>query len=233
MSATGCTLFHSGPNETSLDPAALAATQVSLALEEAVNAERQGQSTKAIRYYEQVQDLTPELAWVNRRLAILYDRSGDDVRAEKAYNDALARQPRDAALLNDLGVFYLHREKWDLAENWFRRSLDASPENALAANNLAMCLAMQGQLRESLRTFTQIVGPAAAHSNLGVLLARQGRTAEAQFHFKEALALDATLRPAGEFLRQMRYIREEPSWPTLDASTDERKGAGLGVPVSH
>ncbi len=209
VGAAGCTALPMGSNEPGLNPAALAASQSSLALEQAENAEQQGQVAKAIRYYEQAQSSDPNLEMIDRRLAVLYDQIGDGARAENAYNTALARQPRDAALLNDFGVFYLHREKWGLAESWFRRSIDAEPQNSLATNNLAMSLAMQGRLRESFDTFAHVVGPAAAHSNLGVLLTRQGRVAEAQAHFEEALALDPTLRPAGEFLGRMAQLQQE------------------------
>jgi tetratricopeptide (TPR) repeat protein len=59
---------------------------------------------------------------------------------------------------------------------------------------------MQGRLNESFPVFAHVVGPAAAYSNIGVLLTRQGRAAEAREHFQRALALDNSIHPAAEFL---------------------------------
>jgi len=107
----------------------------------------------------------------------------------------LQLDPHNADLLNDYGVFHLHREQWLEAGTQFRRALKASPSHQRATTNLATTLAMQDRLQESFDTFTQIVSPAAAHSNLGVLLTRQGRTAEAEQQFQHALAIDATPAP--------------------------------------
>jgi len=64
-------------------------------------------------------------------------------------------------------------------------------------------LAMQNRLQESYEAFSHVVGPAAAYSNIGVLLTRQGRNDEAREHFQNALALDGTVRPASEFLSRL------------------------------
>lgn len=202
--ATGCATFKRNEQQlapaSSLDTRALAKTQASLAARAGEAAEGEGNTEKAIRMYEQARTLDPEWDHLCRRLAVLYDQRGFDDRARTAYEQAVAIAPKDPDLLNDVGVFFLHREKWPTAESWFRRALEAKPDHARATNNLAMTLAMQGRLQESYEVFARVVGPASAYSNLGVLLARQGRTDEAREHFRRALALESSLRPAAEFL---------------------------------
>jgi len=61
-------------------------------------------------------------------------------------------------------------------------------------------MVMQGRWDEGFQTYEIAVGPAAAHSNLGVLLIEQGRWWEAQQHLQTALTIDPTIRPAQELL---------------------------------
>jgi Flp pilus assembly protein TadD len=52
------------------------------------------------------------------------------------FDDALARHPHDATLLNNLGGFHLTRGDRERAERLFRRSLAASPGFPSAVANL-------------------------------------------------------------------------------------------------
>ena len=187
-----------------LGPAALSRSQsVELSLKTAGEMERAGHDRQAAALYDQARTLDPNAADYARRLARLYDRLNRDQDAQQEYRRAIEQAPGDADLLNDFGVFHLRRERWSAAEPWFRKSLDARPDHERAAVNLALCVGMQGRITESYQTFAGIVGAAAAHCNVGVLLARQGRTVEAREHFEQALALDASLRPARELLAQL------------------------------
>jgi Tfp pilus assembly protein PilF len=206
VTVSGCTAIgdSKGPRTSSsldsVDIQGLTESQAALALSRAESVEQQGKIDEAVRYYEQARSLDPKLDYVSRRLAVLYDRSGDAERARAAYERALQIQPGDADLLNDYGVYHLHRESWATAEAWFRRCLEVNRTHRRAMNNLAMSLAMQNRLQESYEVFSQVVGQPAAYSNLGVLLTRQGRVAEAREHFQRALASDPTTRYASDFL---------------------------------
>ncbi len=67
-----------------------------------------------------------------------------------------------------------------------------------------MLRAKQQRLDESLELFQQIVGPAAAHSNLGVLLAKAGKRDEAIEHLEQAQSMDPTLPVPPAFLKHLR-----------------------------
>ncbi len=217
--ASGCASMRSADDgrmlasADSVDAKTLAKSQAALALNKAQAAEQQEKTDEAIRYYEQARMFEPGLVQLNRRLAVLYDRRGDDARAHAAYEQALRLQPHDADLLNDFGVFHLHRENWPAAETWFRRTLTVDATHRRATTNLAMTLAMQNRLKESYDAFAHVVGPAAAYSNLGVLLTRQGRIEEAREHFRRALAIDSTVHPAGQFLSQLDRAPVTPAPP--------------------
>ncbi len=202
--ASGCAAIEEVPGlarASSLDPVAFSKAQADLTRKSGEIAEQQGKLPEAIRHYEQARLLHPEgnepLA---RRLAVLYDRQGEDTKARSTYEELLQQNPHDADLLNDYGVFYLTRDDGPTAEHWLRQALLAQPGHQRAKMNLGKSLALQGRLPESHQAFAEVVGPAAAYSNLGVLLAGQGRTREARDHFQRALALDASLVPARDFL---------------------------------
>ena len=194
----------SQPELPPLGPAALSpAESAQLCWKTAEEMERAGNDLQAAALYEQARTLDPQAYACADRLARLYDRLNADEAAQREYRLAVDRSPDDADLLNDVGVFHLRREHWADAEAWFRRALDAQPGHDRAAVNLAVCLGMQGHLGDSYEAFVQSVGPAAAYCNLGVLLARQGRTGEAREHLQHALSLDRSLQPAHQLLAQL------------------------------
>jgi Flp pilus assembly protein TadD len=66
--------------------------------------------------------------------------------------------------------------------------------------NLGEVLAQEGRMEESYRAFARVLRPAEACSNVGVLLAQQGRTREARGVLRQAVALDQTLAQPRAFL---------------------------------
>jgi Tfp pilus assembly protein PilF len=156
----------------------------------------QGHVREAALLLEKAQRLDPQAAEYPKRLAGLYDLQGDPVRATAEFRRALAASPGDAQLLNDFGCLLDRQGNHDEAEGHLRRAVELEPQNQRAITNLAICVARQGRHQEAFDLFASVVGPAAAHTNVGMLLARGGRTTEAQAAFRNALAIDPTQRQA-------------------------------------
>jgi len=169
-----------------------------------------GHVREAVLLYEKARSLNPKAMDYSRRLAALYDMSGDLAQATAEFNAALAAAPTDADLLNDAGCFHDRKGNPAEAERLLRRAIAASPQHARAQINLGIALAHQGQFQEAFDTFVPIVGPAAAHSNIGMLLAKQGRNEEALRAFHQALALNANLpqaRAAADYIQSVHSSR--------------------------
>ena len=164
----------------------------------------------AVTFYEQARRLDPTATNYSRVLASLYDQLDSKDLAQNEYRKAIEQAPTDADLCNDFGVFYLRREQWADSEVWFRKSLTVQPQHERATTNLAISLGMQNQLKESFDLFHRSAGAAAANSNLGVLLARQGRSDEARHHFQQALALDPSLSSAKSQLALLAAPQNHP-----------------------
>lgn len=153
----------------------------------------QGLHDAAIAQYLRVREIDPTFPGVAHRLALIYDRQGDCDRASEEYARALAAAPRDADLWNDFGYFEYERQRLAESERALRRALEIAPDHPRATINLGLVFAEQGRYQEALELHARIVGPAAARSNLGVILARHGEDAAAQQAFAEALSQDPSL----------------------------------------
>jgi Flp pilus assembly protein TadD len=180
-----------------------------------------GHRRDGILLYERARALDPSLKRICRQLAVLYDQEGRHNEALAEYNKALEQTPRDADLLCDLGFFYYLRDDLPAAEQWLKKALHEAPEHTKARMNLALVWAYQGRLAESFEAFSGQIGPAGAHSNIGMVLAKQGQREAAVAALRNALALEPELPQAQAVLK---YLAAAPlnapdaSRPAMTAS---------------
>jgi len=159
--------------------------------------EKQGLNADAVVQYEKARRLDPKRGpVVARRLAVLYDRLGDDAHALADYKEALTAAPHDADLLNDFGYYHYQRGELDDAEKCFRQALEANHSHLRAAVNLGLTLGKQGKADASLEAFRQVLPASEAYCNVGVLLAQQGKAADARHSLEEALHLEPGMKQA-------------------------------------
>ncbi|HEV3301535.1 MAG TPA: tetratricopeptide repeat protein [Planctomycetaceae bacterium] len=159
-----------------------------------------GHAPEAIILYERARQLNPQEPQVSRFLAVLYDQQGNDARATTEYRKALELAPHDADLLNDFGYYFYRRRDWRHAEEQFRKAIAQTSEHERAWVNLGLALGEQERFQESFEAFSKVLGPAAAHSNVGVILAAHQRKSEAEGAFKQALAIQNDLPQPRAFL---------------------------------
>lgn len=169
-------------------------------VETARTLQSQGHGREAIVLYERARVLNPKEPNVSRFLALLYDQAGNDSRAEAEYRNALEAAPRDADLLNDWGYYHFRRKNWLEAEKHFREAIAVSPNHERASVNLGLALGEQSRYEEAFDAFARNLGPAAAHSNVGVILAGRGHIEQARKEFQKALAIQPDLKQSHSFL---------------------------------
>ncbi|MEZ6066740.1 MAG: tetratricopeptide repeat protein [Planctomycetaceae bacterium] len=159
-----------------------------------------GQDDLAIEQYLRARQFQPSLKGTAHPLAVLYDRQGRIDNAEREYQAAIRESPRDANLLNDYGYFLYSQGDYLAADEWLHRALNYAPDHKTARVNLALSAAEQERYEEALLLFERAVGPAAAHHNVGVVLARHGRMLEAEQHLLAAVKRDPSLELTGEVM---------------------------------
>ena len=137
-------------------------------------------------------------------LAVAREKAGDFTHSIKAYESALALLPDQSEVANDLGRLAFRMGMKDLAEQLFRRYLEAHPDAYSTMNNLATAVRDQGRAAEAIEILRAAIHNAPTNptlwNTLGTVLSEQADYANALIFFDEALRL------APEFA-QARYNR--------------------------
>jgi Tfp pilus assembly protein PilF len=147
-----------------------------------------GQAREAIRHYELARALDPEQCqWVARRLGRLYDRIGDDDRAEIEYAKAYKLDPNNVVLLNDMGYFYYSCGRYDDAKQVLQRALEINPSFDRAWINLGLTHGAQEQYHDAYEAFLKAVTPAESRANVALVMAHNGDYAQAENEMRQAI----------------------------------------------
>lgn len=126
---------------------------------------------------------------------------GDILMAQKHYAEAaviyqnlVAQQPRNSALLNKLGIAYHQQSMLDQAKRYYDRASRADRTNANAINNVGTIHYQRKNYRKAVNAYRKALeirsDMAAVHSNLGYAYFAQKRFPEALAAFQHALELD-------------------------------------------
>jgi type IV pilus assembly protein PilF len=171
--------------------------------------EAAGHVREAVSLYEKGRQHDSESIDYSRRLAVLYDRLDLPERARPEYQQAIEQAPENADLLNDFGYFLCRQGELTESESQLRRALGLAADHKRAWTNLGIVLAHQARYDEAFEAFSRVVGPAAAHSNIGAIMAKHGHTQQACDAFHQALAINPNLRQPQVFLAYFA-ARTEP-----------------------
>lgn len=131
----------------------------------------------------------------------LEELRGDIAMAKKFYADAvtsyqkaLSIEPRNATLLNKIGIAYHQQMQWNMAKKYYDRAIKADRNYAFAINNLGMIHYHKKKWKNAAKEFSRAlqISPelAAVHSNLGHAYFAMKRYEDAFGSFGRALALD-------------------------------------------
>jgi tetratricopeptide (TPR) repeat protein len=133
-------------------------------------------------------------------LAVAREKAGDFASSIKAYESALALLPDQSEVANDLGRLAYRMGMTQVAEQLFRRYLEARPGAYEAANNLACAVRDQGRFGEAIEILRPAIearpGEPLLWNTLGTVLADQGEMAASITFFDEALRLDPAFAKA-------------------------------------
>jgi Flp pilus assembly protein TadD len=124
-------------------------------------------------------------------LAELYLRHDRMDSAIEVLKSGVKSSPRDAVLWNNLGMCRMLQKQYTEALSCFTSAAAGEPRDARSRGNLAVALGMLGRYDESLAVYLQILSPAEAHHNLGVLCEarKDGARALQEFATSESLGV--------------------------------------------
>jgi len=214
--ASGCTMpfandFH--PSLTQSEPSTVKKRTETLPPQEGADVcvtlgdgfAAKGYDAEAILQYERARQYKPKLAGIAGKLGVLYDKIGDQKKAQTEFELALKEDPKNPDLLNDAGYACYNRGKWPEAEAYFRQALALKPKHERAWVNLGMALGQQDRYEEAIDAFTKSVSPAEAHANLGFVLTCQGKLEEAKAAYHQALTLEPGFTKAQGALARLEH----------------------------
>ncbi len=165
--------------------------------------------------------IAEQKATAHRRLAVVLDRLGRFGQSDAHYKAALKLAPDDPKVWNNAGYSLYIQGRWEEAERTLRTAARLAPDDPKVATNLGLALAARGKVDEAFAVLSKAVGPAAAHTNIGYVLAATGRRAEAVVHYREALALQPGLPAAEAALAQLAKTGGTTGTPTAAAPATE------------
>ena len=129
------------------------------------------------------------------KLQVRQRRINDAVRTLTV---GLAFWPKDGVLLNDLGMCHMLLTEYTEALALFTRASASAPQNARYRANMATALGMLGRYDEALALYEQVIPPAEAHYNVGVLCEARKDMRRAAEEFKKAEALEAEAKASAQ-----------------------------------
>ena len=146
----------------------------------------------------------PPLAAKPKTSRIQAELRGDILVQEKQYSDAIAAYqellrdyPRDAALLNKIGIAYHQELNMREAKRYYERAVHSDPKYASAINNLGALEYQRKNYKKAIRQYDKAIAAdpkvSSFYSNLGYARMGLKQFDAASAAFRIAIALDPTL----------------------------------------
>lgn len=146
------------------------------------------------------QNMTPvekkEIAIATQRVGESYYNAGNYTLSLKNLLEAYDSIPDDPYLNNSLGLVYLAKEKYDLAEEHFKKALELKNDYVDAKNNLGAAYLKQEKWLLAIDCFEDVLKnltysyPEMPLSNLGWVYFHQKKYEKADFYFNKSLQLN-------------------------------------------
>jgi len=130
-----------------------------------------------------------------QRIGEAHYNSGQYTAALKNLLDAYKTIPNDPYLNNSLGLVYLAKERYDLAENSFKKALSLKPDYIHAKNNLGAVYLKQKKWNLAIQCFEEVsenllyTTPERSFANLGWAYFHQKIFTKAKTYFKKSLEI--------------------------------------------
>lgn len=143
---------------------------------------------------------------------LLLRGAGDE--ATQVYRSLIDLEAGSPKLWNELGVAHHQSGQLEEAERAYQRALDLDPLYALACSNFAVVQLHRGSVEEAERYFRRAIEQRPVPDvlrNLGLMLARTGRPAEAMDAYRQALELDPLLVSAWLGLGEILLEQQQPA----------------------
>jgi Tfp pilus assembly protein PilF len=115
--------------------------------------EESGNPTEAEAAYRKAIESDPKRADAHARLAVLVGMAGKFDESSKQFTQAVKLEPKNPDLLCDQGYGFYLQRRWSESEACFRRAIELEPAHLRSHTNLGLVLARQGEDEAALAEF--------------------------------------------------------------------------------
>jgi Tfp pilus assembly protein PilF len=165
--------------------------------------ERTGNYEAAADEYDKALKKSPNDVATLLSYAHLLDHEGKLTDAAKMYQRAIKANPHEPAAYNDLGLCLARKGSIKDSAAALSKAVELQPDRPLYRNNLASVLVEEGRPDDALAQLKAVHPEAVAQYNVGVMLQQHKQDAQAEAHFRAALALDPTMKEAHEWSERL------------------------------
>jgi len=149
--------------------------------------------------------------------------------AIKVFEQALATDPKNASVYNNLGLTYLAKGNLEEAERRFVQALNHAKFMAQAHQNLGEVQKRQGKLKEALQSFANAIQSdkkfAMAYCSAGEVLAMMGKERDAESYLRASLAMNKTLAAANGALAEILSTSQNPQIRNVPEAVERAEAA--------
>ena len=171
--------------------------------------EGEGDADAAANLYAEALKSSPDNLDVLLAYARLLDRQNRLDEAIAVYQAATDKHPESSKAWNDLGLGLARAGQLVESKKSLYEAVQLQPENKRYRNNLATVLIELNQTDEALRELSAVHEPAVAHYNLGYLLQKRARLAEAREQFVAAAQRNPQLTEASRWVTHLDTLAAE------------------------
>lgn len=183
-------------------------TEISTLTYLAGNIERyDGKCGDAIPFYQRALEISPDRAVFWRNLAICYEQTEQDEKAEGAFLTALELDPDDAVGLNYLGYWWADEgRRLDEAVAYIQKAVNLQPQSGYYADSLGWVYYRQGKFKQAVIWLEKAVqlapDDAIIFDHLGDAYWQVGRYHEARYKWRYAINVGGLTEDEDRVTRQ-------------------------------
>jgi type IV pilus assembly protein PilF len=150
-------------------------------------------------------------AELNAQLGLGYLQQGQYKRALMKLDKALDFDSNNANAYHYKGELYRRLNDQERAERYFKRAIELAPENLTIQNNYGVFLCDKGKYEEAIVLFKKPLGDSlysnksGTYENIGLCRLRQGKIAQAEQAFVQALKFNPKASKSLLNLAQLRF----------------------------
>jgi tetratricopeptide (TPR) repeat protein len=163
-------------------------------------AESEHDPVRAATQYEEAARIDPKATNALLRLGIIYTQSQQWDQAVGAWNRYIKATNGAAAGYSDLGYTLEMAGRLGDAENAFKTGIASEPRNESCRVNYGLMLARQGRIAEATTQMQVVLSSAQTHYNIASVLESQGKKPAARAEFQQAIVADPDMTDAKERL---------------------------------